>query len=315
MNYKKEIHDFLKSSETLKNFVRDDYNYYLIKAPYNDTIDLLYGNNTYRSNLGFHDKFEYQGFYDKEKDEIYDISYDMYKMLGIEWNNHDYKSISELMKEFNVKINDIVTDYVKENKDEFYDAAKEYTSDTKEQDVYGFFINDIDILDYECNYDSNDEKNIFKYFDEGESYLYEIAGNYIEMNKEKIGKSLKNIDMKNKLLNNLNSDINNKIHKRRDVIKSLDNNDYKRVNVFICKNGKCMNFKIDVSAIECSWNSSYISKYSMSVKDRDDFDDNFGHREDFNIEDIYKIEYRNKPIYEDNNFDFSNKEEKEEISI
>lgn len=315
MNYKREIHDFLKSSETLKHFVRDDYNYYLIKVPYNDTIDLLYGNNTYRSNLGFHDKFEYQGFYDKEKDEIYDISYDMYKMLGIEWNNHDYKSISELMKEFNVKINNIVTDYVKENKDEFYDAAKEYTSDTKEQDVYGFFINDIDIPDYECNYDSNDEKNIFKYFDEGESYLYEIAGNYIEMNKEKIGKSLKNIDMKNKLLNNLNSDINNKIHKRRDVIKSLDNNDYKRVNVFICKNGKCMNFKIDVSAIECSWDSHYISKYSMSVKDRDDFDDNFGHREDFNIEDIYKIEYRNKPIYEDNNFDFSNKEEKEDISI
>ena len=36
MDYKKEIHDFLKSSETLKHFVRDDYNYYLIKAPYNE---------------------------------------------------------------------------------------------------------------------------------------------------------------------------------------------------------------------------------------------------------------------------------------
>lgn len=35
----------------------------------------------------------------------------------------------------------------------------------------------------------------------------------------------------------------------------------------------------------------------MSGKDRDDFEDLFVRREDFNIENVYKIEYRNKPIY------------------
>ena len=83
------------------------------------------------------------------------------------------------------------------------------------------------------------------------------------------------------------------------ILDSLKDTDYKRVSLFICKDGKLMNFKIDVSAIEYSWNSSYISQYSMSVKDRDDFEDLFGRREDFNMEDIYKIEYRNKPIYVD----------------
>ena len=31
MNYKKEVFDYLKSSETIKHFKRDNYNYYLIK--------------------------------------------------------------------------------------------------------------------------------------------------------------------------------------------------------------------------------------------------------------------------------------------
>ena len=35
----------------------------------------------------------------------------------------------------------------------------------------------------------------------------------------------------------------------------------------------------------------------MSDKDRDDFEDLFVRREDFNIENVYKIKYRNKPIY------------------
>lgn len=77
-----------------------------------------------------------------------------------------------------------------------------------------------------------------------------------------------------------------------------------------------MNFKIATSALEYSWDSSYVSQYSMSVKDREKFKNIFGSREDFNLNDIYKIEFRNRIVYEDKSIDFDNIETKEEeISI
>ena len=77
-----------------------------------------------------------------------------------------------------------------------------------------------------------------------------------------------------------------------------------------------MNFKIATSALEYSWDSSYVSQYSMSVKDREKFKNIFGSRADFNLNDIYKIEFRNRIVYEDKSIDFDNIETKEEeISI
>ena len=47
---------------------------------------------------------------------------------------------------------------------------------------------------------------------------------------------------------------------------------------------------------------SYISTYNMSASDRREYEKQFGKYTDFNFKDIYKIEYRNKPIYIDDNF-------------
>ena len=129
MNYKKEFFDFLKSAETQKNFKRENYNYYIVKISYNEKIDLLYGDNLYKGEITFDSKLEYEGFYDKEKDELYDINYDMYNILGLEWRlDSPYLSMSNLINEFNQKLNNIITDYVKTNKKEFYEAAKDYIS-------------------------------------------------------------------------------------------------------------------------------------------------------------------------------------------
>lgn len=299
MNYKEEVFEFLKSKESIKKFKRDNYNYIVVKIPFNSTIDLVYADNTYREGIGFDAKIEYQGFYDKGKEELCDIGYDIYNILGIELGNKDYITMSDLLKDFNNKVNEIITNYVLENKKEFYDSANSYESNLEKENIYGNIISGIESFEYLSIYDSNNKTNVLKYLDQGEEFLYEIASNYIEKQRENIEKNLKDIDKSNKLLEEINNDLSDKIHKRKDILDSLKDTDYKRVSLFICKDGKLMNFKIDVSAIEYSWNSSYISQYSMSVKDRDDFEDLFGRREDFNMEDIYKIEYRNKPIYVD----------------
>lgn len=317
MNYKKEFFDFLKSFEIQKNFKRENYNYYIVKIPYNEKIDLLYGDNLYRGKIAFDSKLEYEGFYDKEKNELYDINYDMYNILGLEWRlNSPYLSMSNLMNEFNQKLNNIITDYVKTNKKEFYEAAKDYVSDIEEKDIYNNFINNINLFDYESHYEIDNKTIILDYFVKGEELLYAISSDYIEKNKERIGAVLKDNDVRNKLLSDINNNLEHKIHKRKDIVSVLKDSKYKRVNTFIFKDGKYMNFKIDTSALEHSWNSSYVSQYSMDYKNREKFKNIFGSREDFNLNDIYKIEFRNRIVYEDKSIDFDNIETKEEeISI
>ncbi len=317
MNYKKEFFDFLKSSETQKNFKRENYNYYIVKIPYNEKIDLLYGDNLYRGEITFDSKLEYEGFYDKEKDVLYDINYDMYNILGLEWRlDSPYLSMSALLKEFNQKLNNIITDYVKTNKKEFYEAAKDYVSDIEEKDIYNNFINNINLFDYESHYEIADKAIILNYFVKDEDLLYAISSDYIEKNKERIGEVLKDNDVRNKLLSDINNNLEHKIHKRKDIVSVLKDSEYKRVNTFIFKDGKYMNFKIDTSALEHSWNSSYVSQYSMDYKDREKFEQIFGSRQDFNLDDIYKIEFRNKPIYEDTKFNFDIvKNKEEELSL
>lgn len=317
MNYKKEVFDYLKSFETIKHFKRDNYNYYLIKIPYNERIDLIYGDNTYSREIAFDAKLEYKGFYDKEKDQLYDIKYEMYNILGINWNeSSSYLSMDELLEDFNIKLNNIITSYVKENKKEFYESAKVYNSNVKERDIYKHFINNIDYFDYKSDYKIIDSKILLNYFVKGDKYLHDIANDYIKSNKELIGKNLKDNDIRNKLLSDINNNLDNEIHKRKDILKLLKNSDYKNVNISIYKDNKCMNFKIATSALEYSWDSSYVSQYSMSVKDREKFKNIFGSREDFNLNDIYKIEFRNRIVYEDKSIDFDNIETKEEeISI
>lgn len=313
MNYKKEFFDFLKSSETQKNFKRENYNYYMVKIPYNEKIVLLYGDNLYRGEIALDSKLEYEGFYDKEKNELYDINYDMYNILGLEWRlNSPYLSMSNLMNKFNQKLNNIITDYVKTNKKEFYEAAKDYVSDIEEKDIYNNFINNINLFDYESHYEIDNKTIILDYFVKGEELLYAILSDYIEKNKERIGEVLKDNDVKNKLLSDINNNLEHKIHKRKDIVSVLKDSEYKRVNTFIFKDGKYMNFKIDTSALEHSWNSSYVSQYSMDYKDREKFEQIFGSRQDFNLDDIYKLEFRNKPIYEDKKFNFDIVENKEE---
>lgn len=220
--------------------------------------------------------------------------------------------MSNLINGFNQKLNNIITDYVKTNKKEFYEAAKDYISDIEEKDIYNNFINNLNLFDYESHYEIDDKKIILDYFIKGDKLLYGIASDYTEKNKERIGEILKDNDVRNKLLSDINNNLEHKIHKRKDIVSVLKDSEYKRVNTFIFKDGKYMNFKIDTSALERSWNSSYVSQYSMDYKDREKFEKVFGSRQDFNLDDIYKIEFRNKSIYEDTKFNFDIVENKEE---
>ena len=121
MNLTKELFDFLNSD--YKTFhIREDNKYYdIAKIQHNSFIDLLFinSNNYHKTTIG--DKFEYCGFYDNEKKQLYDINYTLRKdILKLDWDDKTYKSVNDLLKEINTKVCDTVNTYVEEFKEEFY---------------------------------------------------------------------------------------------------------------------------------------------------------------------------------------------------
>lgn len=321
MDLKDKLFEFLKSDKQVLLTENDKgicnkKHFTIVKIPYNSQIELLYMDTSYYNQISTDGKLEYCGFYNKSKDQLFDINYDLKRnYLELTWDDNSYKTMEQLLDEFNKKIRELITKYVNEYPKEFYDAASNYQSSIEERDIYEYIINGENNLKYESNYNSNDILNIFDYFEIGEEYLNQIAGNVIEERKEEIGKSLINIDRKNELINKVNLDVSNIIHKKKEIVDTIKDKEYGNVHVFINKNGIEFDFKYDASILSNRWDCSYISTYNMQAQDRKKFENLFGMHQDFHYEDIYKLEYRNKPIYIDNNFIKSSLEQTSDLAI
>lgn len=306
MNLSKKFFKFLKSEDKVL-YIEDPTedrprHFYFAKMPYSDNIELLFMSYTYYDKMLMNDKLEYSGFYDKTNDKLYDIDYKLRNyILKLEWNNNPYKDMETLQKEYNKEVSDIITDYVLDNLKEFYDAAGDYESDVTKRSVYQHIMDDKFRLDYSYSYHNCDKADILNYLEQGKDYLYNIASEVIERDKEYIGKKLIDIDKTNEYIKEIYKDKNDSIHKKKEIIDSIQKGDYGSVHVFINKNNIDFDFRYDASVIKNYWDYSYLNTYNMSAPDRREYENLFG-REDPHYEDIYKIEYRNKAIYEDKNF-------------
>ena len=170
------------------------------------------------------------------------------------------------------------------------------------------------ILEELSEYDENtniskiSNEDILKYLDH-EEYVFDWAFDYIQKNKKYIGENLKDNDVKNEYLTSILNNKNHPLHKAREIRISLEKIAASTVHVYIYKNDIAFDFKYDKTSLMYSVSNSYISTYNMSVPDRRKYEKQFGKYTDFNFNDIYKIEYRNKPIYVDQNYESSLKKE------
>ena len=308
---KEKFLDYLNSDNIYCEINCNDSFYNFVKIPYNSTIDLLYMTYNYHHSIVPSNKLENCGFYDKENKKLYDISYQVRtNILGLSWGDDSYPSREQVNDEFDDKVSNCITNYVLDNKKEFYDSAKGYIPNVEDRDVRKYFIDDIKEITYKADYNSNNEIDVLEYITKGEDFVYDKALEYFAKNKEKIGKELYNIDKKNELLNKLWYNKEDPLYKVKDIVKAIKDGNYKNVHVFIHKNGLNFDFKYDASSLERNWDCSYLWTYNMPASDREDFEDLFGKNEDFHYKDITKIEYRNNIIYLDKDF----KVDKDEVN-
>lgn len=319
MSLSKIFFEFLKSDE--KNICIEEMKnsktcyFYFTKMPYIENIEILFMAPTFYDKISMNDRLEYCGFYDKSNNKLYDADYRLRNyILKLDWNNNPYKDIETLQKEYNIEVSEIITDYVLDNLKEFYDEVSDYKSDVKKTFVYRHIMDNQYRLSYKYSYNKCNKNDILNYLEKGKDYLYNIALEEIEHNKEYIGKKLIDNDKTNELIKEIYNDKNDPIHKKKNIINSIKNGNYGNVHVFINKNGIDFDFKYDASVIINCWNHSYLNTYNMAAPDRREFEKLFGYQ-DFHYEDIYKIEYRNKAIYEDKNFTKSSLKLDEEVCL
>lgn len=307
MNLKKEFFNYLENDDIYFEITKNEKTYNFVKIPYNSTIDLIYMAYNYHHSIVPSNKLENCGFYDKKHKKLYNIDYQVRSnILDLEYGDNPYPSKEQINDKLDDKVSNYITDYVLNNKKEFYDSAKGYDSDIEDRNVRKYFIDDIKELTYKANYISDNEMDVLEYITKGEDFVSEKAVEYFNKNKEQIGKELYDIDKKNELLTNIWNDKEDSLHKVKEIVKSVKDGDYGNVHVFIHKNGLNFNFKYDASVLEREWDWSHLSTYNMPAPDRRNFANLFGRNEDFAYKDITKIEYRNNPIYIDKNFKVEN---------
>lgn len=305
MNKKEEFLNWLKENETI--YKNNNSDCIFVKYPYSDNIYLIY--NSYNG-VGIGYDFSYCGIYDKGKDTLYDIDYAIRNVLNISYLEQPYHNSNDIYEELKDRISQYIVDYVYENKSEFYAAVENYEAYASKEEIYNNFILGTSGFRYSPVIDNLNKQDILKYLSD-EQFVYDFSYKYIKERKEVIGMALKDNDLKNEYLKDLESNQTNSLHKARTLRNLLDNSDSATVHVFINKNDIKFDFRYNTKMLKYSCSNSYISNYYMSCSDRKKYYDFFGN-DDFSYKDIYKIEYRNKVIYEDENFIFDEKDSKDE---
>jgi len=308
---------FLRDDISVFKIEKEKRTYVVVKIPYGFHLDLLYSGYEYEGSFNIHKDLAFSGILDRETQNLYELAYNIRNdILGFSWENNPYSTSSQIFQEINDKIQENITNYVLDNQEEFYEAVtKEYKPYITEYDVYENFLNDEKQIVYRNGYKTDNYNILLEYLDKGDEYLIDYALTYAMKYKERIGENLVDIDIKNKYLKEIYQNENHKIHKIKNIIDSLRELDCSNVHVFVNKDGKDFDFKYDRYSLLNNYDSSYLSSYNIPSASRKSFEKLFGKYADFHYEDITKIEFRNKPIYEDLNFDYSYNSVEESVGL
>ncbi|MBO5183361.1 MAG: hypothetical protein J6B64_03070 [Bacilli bacterium] len=308
---KDELYEFLKSDDTNKIFkFKENYRAMILKIPYDDRIDILCESVSYSTQdtlPGINIKYEYAGFYDKEKDEIFDKSYLIrHCILEKDYDyNEDYLlSSAYLKKELENDVNNAIRQHISDSPELFEDFT--YESNLTEKDVYVDFVEGKTSENYEdtyITYECFSANEILEYITNKNDYIDEVSRDFIVQKLEKINMGLVDSKRKRELLKQIENDEGHKIHKIKSIVNSVDLEKMKTVTLTIFKDGIEQEFKYPTFSLRYTEYYNDLYTYDIiSPKDRKIFKENYGNNADLNYEDIVKITYGKNILYEDKNY-------------
>jgi len=258
------------------------------------------------------DNMEYQGFYSKTTDKLYDTDYSISNLFGIDSSDLEKNSFKALEKELTIKVIDSISEHIHKNPSLVQGAIPERELDTMDLRAdrwaeEAFFKGETseDIVYYPSYETDFDQTEIFDYLVAPEKtiatkvdHFFEFPDNHSSFYSihDQMATGLAKEELARGKFKEIINDPGHPFHKRRDIAEAVEASGAKSVKVNIDKDGKSFTFTTEAGYLECK-NSNYYSSYGLTAKDRTKFYNLYSRQADYSESDVVSISYRGKEIY------------------
>lgn len=300
----KKLYDFLDDANQHElHFSRGRQNCLLIKSAFDAETDFLYLLEGYYENDPHKtgDNAAYAGVYSHVRREYFDIPY------ALRDRADESKSIEELLSEFShavsARIAEMVHDApvpVTEEAEEIRDEREYYQKYTLPREARECFFGDAKRLHYQPHYHVSDPSTaeIASILNHFEDALNARAKAFIRKKAREINERLSQIGLLREEVARMEV-TPGEHHARRTIMRSVAGQNMKTVNLEIQKGDESAILKIETSALRCMDNS-YYSPWRMDAPSRYKLVERFGRNTDVYPDDVVKITYGRKVLYERN---------------
>lgn len=299
----------IETKKIFENFINssDDYlilnDYKFIKQKYKNIYVLYYQDFIYKEPiLNFRNSFNYMGFYYPKNNKFYGVPYKHSDLT------HKIKSTIDLKNDMLRKIKESATDFILNSKTYFKNNEPFTASDCDLLDVMHdvFYnklktFNDFIILsatdinkEHGFNFD-----DVLDYLNNPDDFIKKAANTFLNDKKDYLHNCYERYMCYVAAYDKIKNDRKHYFHKMLAIKKAVEIENAKTINVTIKKDNNPFSFKV-TSREFLSFEPYHNKIFFINNDDKINYTRLFGH-ENYHINDILRITYRGKEIYNKNN--------------
>lgn len=283
--------------------------YTFFKVPQQDGVDFIFGQENYRSSsVGWHDKFEFCGAYSR-KSRLICLADNPLTSIVDGLTPEEFMDSDDLRQQVEAQVNACVEEIIGNDRTRL--PVQAITSGTiqesvqrycrysvKEEAVQSFVTGSGPDLQFRSWYsiDHWTEAGIANYLIDPNGYIRKQAENYIAENAENLLAQFLEHDALAEAVRKIDADVDDPLHRMRDITKALDQCGAKTVNVTVLIADTELSFKVPSGSLK-GYRVSYGTS-DIPAADRRLFYEVFGRGATYGAADITKITSGRKTIYE-----------------
>lgn len=283
--------------------------YTFIKVPRPENMDLIFGQENYRSpGVGWYDKFEFCGAYSRQTQMLRLADAPLTHIVDGLTPEEDMDS-GDLLQQVNAQVNTRVEELVDNNRTNLpvqtvtdadaQRSLRQYCNYTAKEEAIQRFVTVSDQAPRFCSWYHTDgwtEAGMAAYLADPDGYIKAQAEDYIKQNGEELLAQFLEHDALVEEIQKIEADTYSPLHRMRAITQALDLCEAKTVNVTIQKNDVEMTFKMPARGLKGYWIN--YNPWEIPATDRREFFETFGRSAQYTAEDITKITYGRNTIYE-----------------
>ena len=306
----KDFHKWLKEGTAPLRCEGNGYHHAFIRFPKNDDFVYVFAQSAYHgTDVIRNDVFDFCGLYYIPEELMYCEDYRISDLVE-DWEYEKARSSDILHNAFVSQFQESVTNIIRETPDiigiteltdmYYRDQLARIRERNKDNLVASLYFGGKQVEDiiYECDYEPEhwNEESLLEYIRDRAAYLENAVNSYITDRKERILYELKKNEVLRQAFKELMDDTEHPYHKMKKLTEAIERSGAKTVKVSINKNGEEFTFKTEASSLKGL--HTYYSTYYMTAPDRNNFEKLFGDYADYKVEDIRKVTYGKRTLYE-----------------